>query len=210
VWAAQCVPAARTDGSIPRHQCCPLSPPGCLRTRLGIPPSLSWRNTGACKPTGPRNSPPRACLECRCIMSHVASQSRRSARETPSDRSLRGESRRSDGKATTVIPAPILPYSGTFMRLGRPCVVGAVQVAPAPRIRPREVKRYGLFLKILCPLHLQKLAESSHVPGPRTQSYTTRLLPIPLHALPPSARIQARQKPVTSAGALRRHRRLCA
>ena len=29
------------------------------------------------------------------------------------------------------------------MRLGRPCVFGAVQVAPTPRIRPREVKRCG-------------------------------------------------------------------
>ena len=29
------------------------------------------------------------------------------------------------------------------MRLGRPCVVGPVQVAPTPRIRPREVKRCG-------------------------------------------------------------------
>ena len=29
------------------------------------------------------------------------------------------------------------------MRLGRPCVVGAVQVAPTPRIRPREVPRHG-------------------------------------------------------------------
>ena len=28
------------------------------------------------------------------------------------------------------------------MRLGRPCVVGAVQVAPTPRIRPREVPRH--------------------------------------------------------------------
>ena len=39
--------------------------------------------------------------------------------------------------------APILQHSGTPMRLGRPCVVGAVQVAPTPRIRPREVKRCG-------------------------------------------------------------------
>ena len=44
----------------------------------------------------------RADLECRCIGSHAASQARRSAGETPSDRSLRGESRRSDGKATTL------------------------------------------------------------------------------------------------------------
>jgi len=29
------------------------------------------------------------------------------------------------------------------MRLGRPCVVGAVQVAPTPRIRPRETPRHG-------------------------------------------------------------------
>jgi hypothetical protein len=35
-------------------------------------------------------------------MSHAASQSPRSAGETPSDRSLRGESRRCDGKATTL------------------------------------------------------------------------------------------------------------
>ena len=48
------------------------------------------------------HAPRRADLECRCIGSHAASQSRRSARETPSDRSLRGESRRSDGKANTL------------------------------------------------------------------------------------------------------------
>jgi hypothetical protein len=44
----------------------------------------------------------RADLECRCIGSHAASPARRSACETPSDRSLRGESRRSDRKATTL------------------------------------------------------------------------------------------------------------
>ena len=37
--------------------------------------------------------------------------------------------------------APILQHSGAVMRLGRPCVVGAVQVAPTPRIRPRGVQR---------------------------------------------------------------------
>ena len=40
-------------------------------------------------------------------------------------------------------PGPILPYSGAVMSLGRPCVFGAVQVAPTPRIRPREVPRHG-------------------------------------------------------------------
>jgi hypothetical protein len=48
------------------------------------------------------HAPLRADLECRCIGSHAASQSRRSSGETPSDRSLRGERRRSDGKATTL------------------------------------------------------------------------------------------------------------
>ena len=46
--------------------------------------------------------PRRADLECRCIGSHAASQARRSAGESPSGRSLRGERRRSDGTATTL------------------------------------------------------------------------------------------------------------
>jgi hypothetical protein len=44
----------------------------------------------------------RADLECRCISSLAASQARQSAGESPSDRSLRGERRRSDGTATTL------------------------------------------------------------------------------------------------------------
>ena len=47
-------------------------------------------------------APLRADLECQCIGLHAASPVRRSARETPSYRSLRGESRLSDGKATTL------------------------------------------------------------------------------------------------------------
>ncbi len=38
--------------------------------------------------------------------------------------------------------APIWQHSGAAVRSGRPCVVGAVQVAPTPRIRPREVPRH--------------------------------------------------------------------
>ena len=67
----------------------------------------------------------RADLQCRCIGLHAASPVRRSARETPSDRSLRGESRRSDGKATTLcscradLAAFRDPYAfGTPMRRG--------------------------------------------------------------------------------------------
>ncbi len=53
--------------------------------------------------TRPADHAPRgADLECRCIGLHAASQSRRSAGENPSDRLLRGERRRSDGKATTL------------------------------------------------------------------------------------------------------------
>ncbi len=48
------------------------------------------------------HAPLRADLECRCIVAHAASQARRSADETPSDGSLRGERRRSDGNATTL------------------------------------------------------------------------------------------------------------
>jgi hypothetical protein len=50
------VPNAQTDGPIPMHECRPLSPPSCFRIRLRIPPSLSWRNIGACRSAGPPNS----------------------------------------------------------------------------------------------------------------------------------------------------------
>ena len=76
-----------------------LSPPGCLRIRLRIPPSSSLsesfkfklRNIGACRSSGPRveHAPLRADLECQCTGLHAASPARRSAGETPSDRSLR-------------------------------------------------------------------------------------------------------------------------
>jgi len=47
-------------------------------------------------------APLRADLQCQCIGLHAASPVRRSARETRSERSLRGESRRSDGMANTL------------------------------------------------------------------------------------------------------------
>ena len=49
------------------------------------------------------HAPRRADLECRCIVPHADSQARRSAGETLSDRSLRGESSRSDGKSTMLV-----------------------------------------------------------------------------------------------------------
>jgi hypothetical protein len=56
-----CMPVAQADGPIPMHECRPLSPPGCFRIRLRIPPSLSWRNIGACRSAGP----PSTCLFAR-------------------------------------------------------------------------------------------------------------------------------------------------
>ena len=50
------VPNALTDGPIPMHECRPLSPPGCFRIRLRIPPSLSWRNIGVCRSPRPQNT----------------------------------------------------------------------------------------------------------------------------------------------------------
>ena len=98
------VPAAWTDGSIPSHQCRPLSPPGCLRIRLRIPPVLAlFEEYRGLLPITRHAEHARRDLECRrCITSHAASQSHRSAGETPSDRSLQGEIRRSDRMATTL------------------------------------------------------------------------------------------------------------
>ena len=48
------------------------------------------------------HAPLRAEFKLRCIGLHAASPARRSAGETPSDRSLPGERRRSDGTATTL------------------------------------------------------------------------------------------------------------
>ncbi len=45
----------------------------------------------------------RADLECQCIGSHAASQARRSARATPSDRSLRGERRQNGDDAALML-----------------------------------------------------------------------------------------------------------
>ena len=76
-------------------------------------------------------------------MSLAASPARRSAGESPSDRSLRGERRRlTERRRRCAHAAPIWQHSGPAVRLGRPCVVGAVQVAPTPRLRPPEGPRH--------------------------------------------------------------------
>ena len=139
-----CMPVAQTDGCIPMHECRHLSPPGCFRIRLRVPPSLSRRNIGACRSAGPRITrlvaqissadakartrpaqpvdllaKPRATGRCEARVAVLTEQRRRCAHA-----------------------APIWQNSGPAVRLGRPCVVGAVQVAPTPRLRPREVPRH--------------------------------------------------------------------
>jgi hypothetical protein len=62
-----CVQSGRPEISTHNHQRRPLTPPGCLRTRLGIPRSLSWRIIGACPTRPAEHATPRADLEYRCI-----------------------------------------------------------------------------------------------------------------------------------------------
>ena len=50
---------------------------------------------------------------------------------------------RAERRRRCILAASNWQYSGANMRLGRPYVFGAVQVAPTPRIRPREVQRCG-------------------------------------------------------------------
>jgi hypothetical protein len=58
-WCEPPKPAAWPDGSMPKDQRRPLPPPGCLRVRLRIPPSLSWRYIAACRSTRPEGNAPR-------------------------------------------------------------------------------------------------------------------------------------------------------
>ena len=86
----------------------------------------------------------RAGVEWRCLRRGRAAYTRRSPCGSQSDRSLRGERRRSNGKETTLCSccADLAVFRGV-LRLGRPYVLGTVQVAPTPRIRRREVQRHG-------------------------------------------------------------------
>jgi hypothetical protein len=99
------------------HTCRLLGPTGITQTPVPSaltarlpphsPPNLTfallaeYRGLPVIRPA--EHTPRRADLEeYRCTVSHATSRFRRSAGETPSDRSLRGERRRSDGKATTL------------------------------------------------------------------------------------------------------------
>jgi hypothetical protein len=138
------VPAARTDSSIPRHQLHPISPPGCPQIRLRNPTfALLAEYRGLPVARLVERAHRRADLEFRCITSHSAS---RPVDLLAKPRAIgRCEARAAvltERRRYCVHPAPILQYSGAVMRLGPPCVVGAVQIAPTPRIRPREVPRH--------------------------------------------------------------------
>jgi hypothetical protein len=98
----------------------------------------AWRSPG---PGKPRVS--HADIEWRCRIPQPSGQHRRSSCNPPSDRSLRGESRRSDGKATTLFSsrADLAVFRGCH-EFRTSIGFKAVQVASSPRIRPREVQRY--------------------------------------------------------------------
>jgi hypothetical protein len=127
------------------HECRALSPPGCLRIRLRIPRSLSLRNIGACRSSGAPNT---------CLVAQISSVDASACTQPAQPVDLLAKPRATgrcqarDAVLTKrrrrcACPAPILQHSGPTMRLGRPVVVGAVQVAPTPRIGPREVPRHG-------------------------------------------------------------------
>jgi hypothetical protein len=137
-FAASAVSKGRGVGhQIALHTCellKPMVPYPCMSAVRSRRPAVSafasashLRSPGGI--SGPAGNPDggtghsRADLECRCIGSHAASQARQSAGETPNERSLRGESRRSDGKATTLRSsrADLAAFRafhalGTFMR----------------------------------------------------------------------------------------------
>jgi hypothetical protein len=130
---------------MPRYQRRPLSPPGCLRIRLRILPSLSWRNIGACRPPGWRNR--RVVARISGFDAYIRTPLAKLVDLLAKPRAAgRCEARvvvLTERRRRCVHPAPILRYSGPAMRLGRPVVVWAGQIAPTPRIRPREVARRG-------------------------------------------------------------------
>jgi hypothetical protein len=131
---------------MPKHRRRPLSPRGCLRTRLGIG-TVSLRADMIRASRSPGRRTPRfrrAGVEWRCLRRGRAAYTRRPPCGSQSDRSLRGERRRSNGKETTLCSccADLAVFRGV-LRLGRPYVLGTVQVAPTPRIRRREVQRHG-------------------------------------------------------------------
>ena len=134
-----CVPAAPMS----RHKSRPLSPPNCIRTRLGIPPcALLAEYRGLPVTRQVEHAPRLADLEWRCVVSPAPSQSRRSAgKPRATGRCEASDAVPTERRRRCVRAAPILQYSGAVMRLGRPCVVGATQVAPTPRFQPREVQR---------------------------------------------------------------------
>ena len=126
------------------HECRPLSAPGCFRIRLRIPPSRSWRNIGACRSPGPRNT--RLVARISNTDAYYCTQPAKPVDRPAKPRTIgRCEARvavLTERRRRCVHPAPIWQHSGADVHLERPCVVGAVQVAPTPRIRPPEVPRH--------------------------------------------------------------------
>ncbi len=145
--------------------CRPLSPRACLRARLGISASgqyvslsgavqcgADWIGSAPAGRGGPLRqptggvSPPaqRVSVACALMPSAAAGGQRRRSRDRRHPEqpvAARRDAVLTQSRRRCVRAAPIWQHSGAVMRLGRPCLE-AVQVAPTPRIRPREVQRY--------------------------------------------------------------------
>ena len=102
------------------HECRALPPPGCLRIRLRIPPSLSLRNIGACRSSGPPNT---------CLVARIASVDALACTQPAQPVDLLAKPRATgrfqarDAVLTKrrrrcVHPAPIWQHSGPVMHFG--------------------------------------------------------------------------------------------
>ena len=106
----RCVQTARTSVTISSQPFCPVSPPGCLRARLGSLRSVASWMIGACRSRcvgKPRVS------DGYCVMtSSIAGEQPklcRSAGGDPSNRLLRSKGRHSDGNATAPPDSAAVP-----------------------------------------------------------------------------------------------------
>jgi hypothetical protein len=119
---------------------CPAAPEVASESHLRSPGG----NIGACRSPGAEHAPRGVD---RVLMRSVACGQSISVDLLAKHRAIRRcESRDTvltERRPRCVHPALILPYSGDVVCSERPRVFGAVQNAPIPRIRPREIQRCG-------------------------------------------------------------------
>ncbi len=132
-------PLGCLDGRSPARTCRPTHADRRTRLRLrfthlqhplfqGIPPSLSWRNTGASRSPCPPNTRVVARIssaDAKC-RTRPANPVDLPAKPRATGRCEARVAVLTERRRRCVHPAPILPYSRTILRLGRPCVVGGL------------------------------------------------------------------------------------